>query len=120
MQRDPLADPEFRGQFSGHETFPLRYGWLNKVFDAIDETEGVNNRDLSSREDAIVNFGVGKNMVSSMKHWGLATNIIEECDTGFRISKFGRFLMGQRGLDRYLESPASLWLIHWKLASDPL
>ena len=119
MVSGPLAEPDFRGQFSGHETFPLRYGWLNKVFDAVSKTKGKKNASLFSKEDAIVSFGVGKNMVASMKHWGLASGIMEESDIGFRISKFGHLLMGPNGLDPYLEASASLWLIHWKLASEP-
>jgi hypothetical protein len=119
MKTSALDDPNFRGRFSGHETFPLRYGWLNKVFDAVSETVGVNSKDIFSREDSIAKFGVGKNMVSSMKYWGLATGILQESEIGFQVSEFGRFLMGPRGVDRYLEAPSSLWLLHWNLASDP-
>ena len=35
--RSPLFDDNYRHQFSGHETFPLRYGWLKKAFDATAE-----------------------------------------------------------------------------------
>ena len=28
MLRGEFADKEYKPQFSGHETFPLRYGWL--------------------------------------------------------------------------------------------
>jgi hypothetical protein len=73
---------------------------------------------MFSRDDAIAHFGVGKNMVASMKHWALATAIIEEADGGFRATELGEFLMGEGGLDPYLESPASLWLIHWNVASN--
>ena len=34
MTRGPLYEPDYKPQFSGHETFPLRYGWLKKAFDA--------------------------------------------------------------------------------------
>lgn len=119
MLRGPLALPGFRGQFSGHETFPLRYGWLNKVFDAISNWKAKRNDSLFSRDQAIADFGVGKNMVSSMKHWALAAGIIEEFEDGYRATRLGTLLMGDGGFDRYLESPAALWLIHWNIASNP-
>lgn len=119
MLRGPLASPDFRGHFSGHETFTLRYGWLNKIFDAVSASQHKNNASLFSRDEAIADFGVGKNMVSSMKHWGLATGIIAEADTGYCITRLGNLLMGEQGLDPYLEFPAALWLIHWNIASNP-
>ena len=39
MLRGPLYGDDYRPQFSGHETFPLRYGWLKKAFDAVLGTE---------------------------------------------------------------------------------
>ncbi len=119
MLRGPLASPGFRGQFSGHETFPLRYGWLNKVFDALLHWKSRSNDALFSRAQAIADFGVGKNMVSAMKHWALTTGIIEDCEEGFKPTWIGEFLMGPDGCDPYLESPAALWLIHWNIVSNP-
>jgi Protein of unknown function (DUF4007) len=118
--RGPLASPGFRGQFSGHETFPLRYGWLNKVFDALLHWKAKRSDSLFSRDQAIADFGVGKNMVSSMKHWALTSGMIEEFEDGYRPTWIGELLMmGKDGLDPYLESPAALWLIHWNIASNP-
>ncbi|MEK7854647.1 MAG: DUF4007 family protein, partial [Acidobacteriota bacterium] len=39
MRRGPLFEPNYRPSFSGHETFPLRYGWLKKAFDRVVEIE---------------------------------------------------------------------------------
>ena len=48
----------------GHETFPLRYGWLKKAFDAVAEEEATGNeRSVFLAADAIARFGVGRNMV---------------------------------------------------------
>ena len=44
--------------FSGHETFPFRYPWLKKGFDAACADPAVFNRD-----DAPATLGFGKNMV---------------------------------------------------------
>lgn len=72
----------------------------------------------------MVVLGVGKNMVRSMRHWGVMTGMVAESqsDEGGRQksvspSHLGRKLFGDRGLDPYLEHPSSLWLVHWKLAS---
>src|SRR5690606_5007171 len=73
--------------------------------------------------DALVRLGVGKNMVKAIRHWGLATGVLEE-EPGSRgrlikPSNFGLRLFGDDGWDPYLEDPATLWLIHWQLASTP-
>ena len=118
MLRGPLATPGFRGQFSGHETFPLRYGWLNKAFDAVVSASTTRNKNLFTRDEAIADFGVGKNMVAAIKHWALASGMIEEVKGLFRPTDLGKLLMGASGLDPFLESPTSLWLIHWNIARN--
>jgi len=121
MSRGPLFQHDYDAQFSGHETFPLRYGWLKKVFDRVAETEEDSaNRIACWGEDAIARFGVGKNMVASMRHWAKATRIIEEPETNsVRTTELGRLLFGPNGLDPWMEHPATLWLIHWQLAGRP-
>ncbi len=107
--------------FSGHETFPFRYPWLKKGFDAVDA-----DGDAFLRDDAIAVLGVGKNMVRSIRHWCLAAGIVQET-TGEDTTRSGRLeptAFGRRifatndGLDPYLEDSATLWLIHWQIASN--
>ena len=87
MLRGPLYRDEYRPQLSGHETFPIRYGWLKKAFDAVRDTEGQeDNRYVFSGPDAIARFGVGKNMVASMRHWATETGIIDGDPDSRRIS----------------------------------
>ncbi len=122
MGRGPLFQNDYSPQFSGHETFPLRYGWLKKAFDRVDETEHDDeNRMLCWDDDAIARFGVGKNMVASMRHWAKAVGVIEEPATNaVRTAEFGRKLLSDHGgFDPYMEHPATLWLIHWQLAAYP-
>ncbi len=121
--RSLLDRPDARLQFAGHETFPCRYGWLKKSFDAIDLADDEDERRrVFSAEAAIAGFGVGKNMVSSMRHWALACGVLEVQSTKGKVSDFettrlGRIILGVG--DPYLERPASLWALHWKLASNP-
>lgn len=118
----PLYQDSYVPQFSGHETFPPRYGWLKKTFDRVAETENQpNNKTSCWADDAIAKFGVGKNMVSSMRHWAKATHVIEE-PTGtnsVRTTELSRMLFDDYGLDPYMENPATLWLVHWQLAAYP-
>jgi hypothetical protein len=100
--------------FSGHETFPFRYPWLKKGFDAVRADGGVFLRD-----DAITTLGVGKNMVRSIRHWCLAAGVVEEDgEGGLRPTGLGTLLLADDGLDPYLEDPATLWLLHWQIASS--
>lgn len=122
MARGPLYQHDYRPQFSGHETFPLRYGWLKKAFDAIYASEDQpENKSVFLGDDAIARFGVGKNMVASMRHWaGAAGVIMEELGSNaIRTTECGRKLFGPDGLDPYMEHPATLWLIHWHLSGHP-
>lgn len=119
MSLSPLHSYDYSPQFSGHETFPLRYGWLKKAFDRVAETEAVErNRIVCWDDDAIARFGVGKNMVASMRHWTKAARIIEETGSNsVQTTELGRILFGSKGFDPYMEHPATLWLIHWQLAA---
>lgn len=121
MARGPLYQQGYKPQFSGHETFPLRYGWLKKCFDRVSQTEHEpDNKRLCWGDDAIARFGVGKNMVASIRHWATVAGIIEEPSGTNQVksTSLGKLLFGQSGADPYLENPNSLWLIHWKLATD--
>ena len=99
-----------RCKFSGHQTFVLRFGWLEKGF------EFINGGKHFSDSNAIVDLGVGKNMVDSIKYWCEMTSILEDGT----VSSFGRKLLDEEnGWDPYLEDNASWWLLHWKLVTNP-
>ena len=50
MLTGPLQNNK-RPSFSGHETFPMRYGWLTKMMDYFDPNQQKN--------DLIINMGAG-------------------------------------------------------------
>jgi hypothetical protein len=113
----PLKMSEKKPQFSGHETFPLRQLWLKKAYKAVDENQN-DVKGIFSDDQAIVRFGVGKNMVSAIRHWGLATGIIEGDETaGYKTTPLADRIFGIDGLDAFQEHPTTAWLIHWNLAS---
>jgi len=122
MARGELYQPNYKPQFSGHETFPMRYGWLKKAFDAISKAdEGVENKSIFLSKDSIARFGVGKNMVSSMRYWATASGVISDAEQPNRIdpTPLGLKIFSADGLDPFMENPAILWLVHWQLCGRP-
>lgn len=109
-----------RPQFSGHETFPLRQLWLRKAYDAVSESGSEGSKSTFSDDEAIVRFGVGKNMVTSIRFWATACKVIEESEGGYVATNLAEMLFNPlTGLDPYCEKPATTWLVHWMLASTP-
>ena len=101
--------------FSGHETFPLRQMWLKKLFDQCTEDGRLPKSHLSDAK-AIAEFGVGKNMVASIRHWALACGVMFEDGVDFRIHNLAMEILSDGGLDPYAEHPSTPWLAHWQLA----
>jgi len=101
-------------RFSGHESFPCRYAWLPKVLQAV-----VARPDLFSDEDAaMVELGIGKNMVRSAQFWAEAGGMIEQAKAGLAPTPLGNQIFLGDGLDPFLEDITTLWLIHWKLSTN--
>lgn len=119
MPRGPLFQDDYTHQFSGHETFPLRYGWLKKAYDSVGEIEDDAEIKEVFGDDAIARFGVGKNMVASIRHWANAAGVLEEPANSKTVipSPLGELLFGTNGRDPFIEHAATLWLIHWQLAA---
>ena len=109
--------------FSGHETFPFRYGWITKILTYFNDNNSDNelSRDLTLKGDereimeAMKEFGVGKNMISSMKFWAEKSALLENIPKkGWALTSVGKTVAKY---DPYLDYPESLWLIHWNLCS---
>ena len=118
MNRGPLFKEDYQPQFTGHETFPPRYGWFKKAFDAVRIAE-VEKAKVSvfAADDAIARFGVGKNMVASIRHWAMAAGIVKEALGRPQTTPLGRILFDDDGLDPFMENQSTSWLIHWILCS---
>ena len=94
-------------RFSGHETFHCRHFWLKKAFDFIDQ--GKKFKD----SEAVVDLGVGKNMVGSMNHWLKAFGLLD--DKSLELTTLSNFLFGYKGADLFLENENTFWLLHYQL-----
>ncbi len=106
-------DPD-RMAFGRHETFAVRYGWLPKGFQAVTARGG---KKAFESDDATVRLGVGKNMVTAIRYWLRACRMIEP--DGNVPTEIGKRLLSKKdGYDPYLEDDATIWLLHWLLATN--
>ncbi len=100
--------------FGRHETFAIRYGWLSKGFQALTATNGSK---VFESDEATVRLGVGKNMVAAIKYWLRACRMIDSIEN--TPTALGKSILSENGLDPYLEDEATIWLLHWLLATNP-
>jgi len=92
--------------FSGHESFQCRHLWLKKGYDFVNKKKSFND------EDAVVELGVGKNMVNSIRFWMKAFNLLTTND---ELTDFAHKLFSDDGYDPYVEDEGTLWLLHYQL-----
>jgi hypothetical protein len=103
-----------KAAFGRHSTFPLRYAWLTKGLGAIRAHPHI----FSTPEDAMVELGVGRNMVSAILYWLQVTRLVDFSTADPEITPLGDALLGEQA-DPYLEDEATLWIIHWLIVSNP-
>jgi len=102
-------------RFSGHETFPCRYSWLPKAYVAIT----ADPRVFADEDRAMISLGVGKNMVRAIRFWAQVAGLADGAvDGSYRMTSFGQAVFGKDGFDPFLEDIRTLWLIHWRLATN--
>ena len=117
-------------KFSGHDTFPLRYGWLHKAVNLLSCKENSEKSADEIVRDAIVALGVGRNMVNAIRYWAEMSDVLQpnpesNSRTALSIAPLGHFLFNEDATkgnaDPYLEKTASIWLLHYRLnANDTL
>ncbi len=106
--------------FAKHQTFHLREGWLFKGMAAIKAAEDEEKLPtIFLDKDAPERLGIGRNMVYALRFWMQATGLTKEIKevrrTIQRLTPFGNLIWEY---DRYLESEATLWLIHYYLVCN--
>ena len=94
--------------FSGHEKFHCRQFWLKKGYDFLQSGKKFSD------DDAVVALGVGKNMVSSIRYWMKAFDLVDENELP---NEFAHALFGENGKDPYLEDEGTMWLLHYRLVT---
>lgn len=102
-------------KFRAHDTFFIRKGWLYKgLKNVVNDPAvfmGVNGNPMDI-------LGIGANMVKALRYWLQAVGLTSEPTTGKRtqtLTPFGEVVFE---CDRYIEEMGTLWLLHYKLASN--
>jgi hypothetical protein len=108
------TQPKYR--ISGHESFSCRYSWLPKAVRSLARDSGL----FSNEEHAMVELGVGKNMVRAIRFWAQVTGMVTTTPKtrGHSLTDLGITLLSEDGLDPFLEDIRTLWLLHWNLSTD--
>lgn len=112
-----------KARFTGHDTFPLRYGWLFKSIKYIKNNGLLSTSDADRAKNSISALGVGRNMVNSIKYWSESTAMIEttlaDRQAVQQVTDLGRQIFDEaEGFDPYLEDIGTIWLIHFLLNFD--
>lgn len=103
-----------RPRFSGHETFACRFAWLPKAVRLIARAPEA----LGDDERSILELGLGKNMVRSLRFWLEAFGVASGRGGSWSLLPFGEAVFGARGLDPYIERVETQWLLHWQLSTS--
>lgn len=105
-------------KFRAHETFSIRKNWLAKGI------KGINNKpDIFTAKDtgAMDYFGIGRNMVLSLRYWLRAVGIgTEEKNPNTKKTemKFTQLGLLINNNDPYVQELGTLWLLQYKLACN--
>lgn len=97
-------------KFSGHETFHCRPIWLKKGYDFA------NSDRLFKDDDAVIELGVGKNMVASIKFWLRAFGFYNLHNN--ELEGLSHDILSDDGYDPYLENETTLYLLHYLLIQN--
>lgn len=100
-----MADEKIKIRLQGHEKFSLREGWLNKGITRVEQ-----NPTVFLGKEAPDAFGIGNNMVKSLRYWLKAFGlIVEKGVLGVYLSNCAEVI---REYDPYFEDIFTLWVLH--------
>ena len=93
-----------------HETFSIREGWIEKGIHYINQ----DARSMSKECGTSV-FGLGSNMVKSLRYWLTAACLATFRNGYAYLNELGRLILKN---DPYIDDDFSLWLVHLYLATN--
>ncbi len=102
-------------KFRAHETFFIRKGWLNKGMKYVNTKPDVF---VDKEENPMDVLGIGSNMVKALRYWLQAVGLTQEPTHGRRVQTFTDLGRSVFNNDRYIEELGTLYLLHYKLASN--
>lgn len=105
------SNSKIKIKLQGHEKFALREGWLNKGLIMVEKNptafQGKAGPDI---------FGIGNNMVKSLRYWLRAFGLIEEIPSkGAILTPIARMILKN---DPYFEDVFTIWLLHSYIAKN--
>jgi len=105
-------------KFRAHDTFFIRKGWLYKGMKNVVADPavfmGVNGNPMDI-------LGIGANMVKALRYWLQAVELTAESvdpDSRRRVQNLTPFGVAVYENDKFIEEMGTLWLLHYKLASN--
>lgn len=105
------SNSKIKIKLQGHEKFALREGWLNKGLIMVKK----NPAAFQGKEGPDI-FGIGNNMVKSLRYWLRAFGLIEEVPAkGASLTAIGELILQN---DSYFEDVFTIWLLHSYIAKN--
>ena len=111
-------------KFSGHQTFPVRYGWIYKIIQEVINKKSISNKETI--EAQMISMGMGKNMVLSIRHWIRVLNLVTCTDKKsqtYELTDLAKKLFVNNSkysaYDEYIDKIGTVWLLHWLAQSIP-
>ena len=103
-----MAGNKVKLRLQGHEKFALREGWINKGLTIVPDIPGA-----FTRKDSPDIFGIGSNMVKSLRYWMKALGLIKTNSS--ELSELGKIIALN---DPYIEDIFTLWILHSNIARN--
>ena len=109
--------------FGSHQSFPLRYGWIEKFCLGIQNKYGNNTFEKEELRPEVLsqNYGLGNNMAKSLRFWLKICGIVNDNPNSKEkpsITDFGIKIFGPNGFDPYLEKKETIWHLHYNIISN--
>ena len=109
--------------FGSHQSFPLRYGWIEKVCISLMQNYGNESFQKDELKPEILSqkYGLGNNMAKSLRFWLKACGITIDIPNSNKNPKFTDFaikIFGPEGQDKYLEKKETIWRLHFNVVTN--
>ncbi len=109
-----------------HQSFPLRYGWIEKFCLSLikkiehEEMQTFDRAELRP-ENLSQAHGLGNNMCKSLRFWLKVCGVIHDNPNSKEDPYFTKFAIdyfGSDGFDKYLHNINTIWWLHYKLITS--
>ncbi|MEG0073636.1 MAG: DUF4007 family protein [Clostridia bacterium] len=100
-------------RLKANESFVLREGWLKKGLDEV-----IRNPKIFSAKDAVIDLGIGSNMVKALKYYMKTMKLIKEKkvkNSGYELTEMAELILKY---DPYIQEMETLWFLHINFIQD--